>query len=438
MPHQIPVEFDGPGSGIGPLTWGQRQVWRVVRAQGSSEFLGGTREVPSGTTVADVAAALRFAMSRHESLRTLLVFDGDGEPRQRVHESGTTSLDVVEAGDADPAAVADQTRIRYQTTDFDYAHEWPVRMAVICRHGTPTHTVAVYSHLAVDAGGLDALLADLASMTDPPPLTATRPLEQARQQTTPTARRQADAGLRHWERVLRTAAPRRFGESTDRREPRYWRMRYTSPAADRAMRSVAARHGCDTSPVLLAAYATALVRTVGTNPVVLQIAVSNRFRPGFADSVSTLAQASPCLIDVADASFDETVGRAWQAAMSTYLNAYYDPNERAALVEAVHADRGTEIDLGCYFNDRRDTDRPAAPVPAAEILAAVPAGRLAWGEHTAVPQPKLYLNVDDVPDGVAFGMLADTHHVCPADMEAIVRTLEAVVVAAAVGERTAV
>jgi hypothetical protein len=63
---------------------------------------------------------------------------------------------------------------------------------------------------------------------------------------------------------------------------------------------------------------------------------------------------------------------------------------------------------------------------------------LTWDEPTAVPQPALYLDVDDVPDGVEFSMTADTHHLSPADMEAVVRTLESVVVEAAVGERAPV
>jgi hypothetical protein len=439
MANQILVQFRGEGSGVGELSWAQRGIWRTIQSQGASETLGGVAPLPDGVTAEHIAASLRYVMGRHQALRTRLTFGVDGDPRQQVFDSGEIGLDIVEAGDADPDTVAEELRIRYESTDFDYAGEWPVRMGVVTKDGVATHSVAIYCHLALDAHGLNVLIADLASM-DPrtggggDPVTAVQPLEQARQQQTPAARRQNAAALRHWERVLRTASPQRFGESEDRREPRCWGLGFYSRAAELAMRAIAARHTTDTSPVLLAAYATALARTVGNNPVVLQIAVSNRFRPGFADSVSPLAQASPCLVDVADISFDEAVARAWQAAMTTYLNAYYDPRHRAALVARVNEERGADIDLQCYFNDRRDPmgepDTDATPT-AREITEARSASRLRWGPHTEVPQPKLYLDVNDADGGVEFTMMADTHFVSPSDMETIVRTLEAVVVDAA-------
>jgi hypothetical protein len=434
MAHQILVPFRGEGSGTAELTWAQRGIWRSIVHQGSSDFLGGVTRLPEGLAVAQVAGSLSFVMGRHQSLRTRFAFDADGDPHQVLSGSGEVPLEIVEAGDADPAELAEEIRVRYESTDFDYEHEWPLRMAVVCRQDEPVYSVAVYSHLAIDAHGLNVLITDISTMDPTRPVTALQPLAQAARQARPSAQRQTDSALRHWERVLRAAAPRRFGGSTDRREPRYWVLRYFSPAAERAMRLIAARNGTDTSPVLLAAYAVALARTAGNNPVVLQIAVSNRFRPGFGESVSPLAQASPCLLDVADVTFDEAVGRAVQAAMSTYLNAYYDPVLRASLVAQVNEERGEEIELGCYFNDRREAERArdSEPVPSlAEIKAAVARSRLSWGPHSTVPQPPLYLDVDDADDGIEFSMMADTHELSPADMEAVLRTLEAVVVDAA-------
>ena len=433
MTHQILVPFRGEGSGTGELSWGQRVIWRTVALQGRSEYLGGVVRLPEGTTVDALVDSLAYVMGRHPSLRTLLEFDADGDPKQVAYTEGELPVEIIDSGAADPDALAEQTRIRYESTDFDYEHEWPLRMAAICRDGAPTHSVAVYNHLALDAHGLAVLVDDLVRPDRDQPVTATQPLEQARQQSRPSAQRHTDSALRHWERVLRAAAPQRFGESADHREPRFWRLRYYSPAADRAMRLIAARNGTDTSPVLLAAYAVALATTVGNNPVVLQLAVSNRFRPGFAESVSPLAEASPCLLDVAGVTFDRAVGRAVQAAMSTYLNAYYDPVQRAALVARINEERGEQIELGCYFNDRRVPGaRAGEPVPTAmDVLAAVPGSALTWGQHTSVLQPPLYVDVNDADDGVAFTMTADTHQIAPADMAAIVRTLEMVVVEAA-------
>jgi hypothetical protein len=438
MANQILVQFRGEGSGVGRLTWGQRGVWRSISRQGSSQYVSGVVPAVPGLTVDYLADSLGFLMSRHQSLRTRLVFDADGDPQQQVFESGEIALEIVDVGDADPAAVADEVRDRYMSYDFDYANEWPVRMAAVCRDGVQTHLVAVYNHLALDAHSLLALMDDLTAR-DPRtgvaagPVTATQPLAQAAQQQTPAAQRQTDAALRHWGRVLRTVSPERF-DRRDEEDPRYWDLTYYSTAADLAMRSIAARLGTDTSPVLLAAYGVAMASTIGRNPVVLQLAVSNRFRPGFAGAVCPIAQSSPCLLDLANITFDQAVGRAYRAAMSTYLNSYYDPLQRVALYEAINAERGAEIDVQVYFNDRRDQNRDdkSAPVPTpAEIEAALPASRLTWGPRSSMPQPTFYLDVDDAPDGVAFDLTVDTRYVAPEGMAAFVRAMESTVVEAA-------
>ncbi|HEX9339285.1 MAG TPA: condensation domain-containing protein, partial [Pseudonocardiaceae bacterium] len=259
MANQILVQFRGEGSGVAPLTWGQRGVWRSIVRHGSSQYVGGVVPARPGATVESMAETLRFIMGRHQSLRTRLVFDADGDPRQQVFESGEIALNVVDAADADPLTVANDLRTRYESDDFDYADEWPVRMAAVCRDGVPTHVVAVYNHLAVDAHSLLALVDDLRAR-DPEtgaaagPITATQPLAQAAQQQTPAAQRQTDGALRHWARVLRTVTPERFDERDHEEDPRFWDLAYYSKAADLAMRSIAARLGTDTSPVLLAAY----------------------------------------------------------------------------------------------------------------------------------------------------------------------------------------
>jgi hypothetical protein len=439
MVNQILVQFRGEGSGVGRLTWGQRGVWRSIQRRGGSEFMGGEVRLPESmtVTVADLAEVLRFIMCRHQSLRTRLTFDADGDPQQRLFDSGEIALDVVEIGDRDAAEVAREVRIGYESHDFDYVGEWPVRMAAVAERDRVIYMVAVYNHLAVDAHSLRALMDDIVGR-DPVtgaagPVTAIQPLELAGQQQRPSAQRLTDGALRHWERILRSVTPNRFDESGDERSPRYWDLSYESKAAELAMRSIAARNGTDTSPVLLAAYCVALARTVGHNPVVLQLAVSNRFRPGFGGAVTPLAMSTPCMIDIADITFDEAIGRAWHAAMTTYLCSYYDPQQRAALVERVNAERGTDIDIQCYFNDRRDPATMAAsgpPPTADEITAALPASKLAWGERSDFPQPKFYLDVNDVlgGEGMEFSLTADTRYASPPDMERFVRTLEAVVV----------
>ena len=301
----------------------------------------------------------------------------------------------------------------------------------------PTHAVAVYLHLAIDAHGLDVLMADSIAMgRDTEAVAGISPLELARQQAGPAAQRQCQASLRHLEQVLRTVGPRRFGPPTGPTEAGYQQVGYQSTALLLAARAVAAHTGVGTNPVLLAAFAVALARHTGINPVLTVLPVSNRFRPGFAATVSPVAQVSPCLLDVAGISFAAATGRAARAAMHAYKHAYYDPDRRLALIQQVNRERGEEIDISCFFNDRRRYGRtqPAGPLGTgalatpAEVRAALPASQLRWITQPGLPRQRLYLNVNDAPEAIDLTMSADTECLSTVDMEAIVRGIETVAV----------
>jgi Condensation domain len=471
--YVILVPFAGDGAGVGELTWGQLAIWRSMWATGMSLSLGGVQPLPPGVTVDDAVAALVFMMERHQSLRTRLELGPDGSARQSVSASGEVPLEVVDVpDDADPAAAAAAVSDRYLGQNFDYCHEWPVRTAVIRHRGRATHSVAAYSHLAVDAHGLYALMADLLTAgplanPDGPaaPVTAPQPLEQAQRQRTPAARQQSQASLRYWESILRSIEPQRFGESTDRREPRYWELRYTSPAAHLGALSIAARNRVGTGPVLLAAFAIALARVTGINPVVVQTAISNRFRPGLADSVSPLTLSSLCVLDVADCTFDEVVAQAGRASLRAARNAYYDPVACDELIAQVGRERGVPIDVDCHFNDRRrpaeqprvrtaapdaaaspdaaapdaapgaTASDPTAPHSAnptpADLAAARPLSFLRWEKKLERYDHELCFHINDAPGTVDFTLCADTHCLSPGDAERVAHEFEETLVAAA-------
>jgi hypothetical protein len=445
MVGQILVPFEGDGSGVEDLTWGQVGFWQGMVDTGQSGTMGGVTELPPGTTIDVVADGLRFVLGRHQSLRTRLRFDGDGgRPRQVCSASGEVPLEIVDAGDDDPAVVAEAVRARYEEQNFDYEHEWPVRMAVVRSGDVLTHAVAVYLHLALDATGFDVLIADLAArdpVTGAPagPITATQPLEQARQQRTPSVRRRSEASLKYLENVLRAVTPSRFGAPRYGDRPGFRLVRYVSPATALAVPVIAAREGANTSSVLLACFAVGLARCTGNSPVLTMLLVSNRFRRGFADSVSPLVQLSPYLIDVADITLAEAIRRAGVSTLNAYKNAYYDPYLQDEVIDRVSAERGEEIDFSCFYNDRRVQDRGPATTSGAtaeDIRAALPLASHEWEYEADMSTRKLYLNVDDPPGAIAFKMSVDTRYFDEADTIAVVRSMEQVAVQAAVDPST--
>jgi hypothetical protein len=432
MAEPILVPFHGDGGGVDTLSWGQSEIWRSMMAVGDSFPLGATFPAAPGTTVAGVAEMLRFIVSRHQSLRTRIVVDADGTPRQHVATSGEVRLDVVD-GDA---TVATRLLERYERTIFDYPNEWPVRMGVVLTDGVPAHIVAAYSHVATDVYGLDALVAELlaAEAGSELPELAAQPLEQARQQREPAAQRQNAGALRHAAKVLRAVPGRRFAGSADPREPRWWQIGYHSPASYPAVCAIAARNKVHTTPVLLAGFAVALCRLTGTDLAATRLMVNNRFRPGFASSVSPLAQSCVMAIEVADSTFDEIVAKAWRALTLAGRYSYFDPDEMADLVTAIGRERGTDVQVDVCFNDRRRahlTPTPTAMPTDAELAAARARGTVRWERPLDNYDHSLFFHVNDVPDCFDFLLCADTHLVSPADMESMVRCVEDVFVSAA-------
>jgi hypothetical protein len=436
--RRIAVAFEGDGSGVEELSWGQREIWSAMERQRSQLPIGGHLPLPEGRTVEEMAEELRFHMSRHHSMRTRLRFGEDGRAYQVVSSSGEITLEVIEVDGEDPAEVGQQVYQRYHDTPYDYVNDWPMRMAVITSGGVAVHVVAVMHHLVTDGHGGAAMMADLndrdpvtGEARTPPP--AMQPMAQAQWQQGPSGRRQSEQAMRYWGNLLRTIAPRRFAGSDDPREPRHWESRLVSPAMLPAVRIVGERTGADSGTVVLAGFAAAVARITGIRPVVVQPVVSNRFRPGLSNVVSPINQTGLCVFDVDQGTFDELVDHVRRKTLTAYKYAYYDPEQLDALIATVERERGEPVDIAVYFNDRRlrGPDQ-AGPTPTAEeIRAALDRTTFTWLRIQDAPFERMFLHIEDSPDAIALTLCADTHHVSPADMRACLDAIESVIVAAA-------
>jgi hypothetical protein len=194
----------------------------------------------------------------------------------------------------------------------------------------------------------------------------------------------------------------------------------------------------------------AVARVFGRDPSVAQIVVGNRFRPGFADLASQVSQDGICVVDVADASFDEVVARAEKAVTGACFAGYYDPVECDALLAEAAARRGQALDVQWHLNDRRDKTGAGEAddgfVPGAQdVTGALPLSTWYWGRKVPVFDGALFIQVDseslvperqipgETPPAVHLEIWTDTKSFATRQVEAFAREMEAVVVAAAVG-----
>jgi Condensation domain len=442
--EQILVPFGGTGAGAGEPSWGQLDLWGVGGQEGREIPIGGVTPLPPGVGVGDVAAVLAYTVGRHPALRTRFEVGPDRRlVRQILSDRGEIVLSVLDVPDGgDPQAAALDLAARFEREPFDCTAQWPVRMAAVRHRAVLTHSVAVYNHLALDLFGLDVLLADVRRVVggepadDQGPVTRQQPLDQAAWQRSPAGIKQNDRAMRYWERLYRTVPARRFGPPDRRSDEVFLKLLFESPASWLAARAVSARLSVDVGHVLLAAFAVAVNGMTGVNPTVTHVVVGNRFRPELAGVVATVCQFGMCAIDVADATFAQVVTRTWRAGLQMYRYAYYDPRQRHELHMAVSRERGEEIVVDCYYNDRRRLmPEPLDAPPSADRLdEAVGRGRLRW-EKWPMPLPPqgetLYLHIGDSPEGVEFTLCGDPLRLAPEQLEACARRIEGLLVAAA-------
>jgi hypothetical protein len=440
---RVVVPFEGDGSGIGPLTWGQWEILDTMLKTNSSVPIGGVVPVPPGKTIADLAGELRFFLSRYPAMRTRVRFVPGGEPVQVLSDRGEAVFGIVDVGDRDePAQAAERLAERWQNTPFDVEQEWPIRMAAVRHRGVPTHVVVIVSHFATDGVGVNIMVRELGER-DPVtgrlpkgPATAPGPLELARRQRGPAGLRQSEVSLRYWDRLLRAAPLDRFAPPRDRGEPRYLEVDLDSPALYLASRALVPGSAGATAPVLLAAWAVATARVTGFSPSLLQMTVNNRFRAELAELSFPLCLNGLMLVDVAHVPFPEAVDEVRRALIQSMKYAYYHPLDQYRLRAAIGRERGREVDLGFLFNDQRSVhesqETETTPTPRA-IRAALSRRSLRWRPLPLFIE-KLMLFVRDVPGQVVrLSVQADTRHVPLEEVEAILLGMEAVVVDAACG-----
>jgi hypothetical protein len=431
------VHFTGEGSGVAELSWGQLEILGAMERQRTWMPLPDRQPLPAGTTLEDVAEWLRYLMSRHQVLRTRLRFPADGPPRQVLHGSGDIAVDVVEAGQEEPVKVAQRMVDHYVEHDFDFARDWPIFLAVILKDGVPVYRVLNVCHVVWDAFGGLAVIDDLREReagAPPKPITAMQPMEQARWQRSPAGQRHNEATLRQWAQVLRDMPAQRFPAPVDRGQPRHWHLGFVSPATHLAIQIIRHRTGAGAAQVILTMFLMALARVTGINPSATRIAVNNRFRRGLTDSVSVTTQYGLCMVDVADTTFDEALARLGRRVVATFKNAYYDPIQLAELVDRIGRERGEELDVHCYYNDRRlgqEEQRVDDPPTTAEVQAALPATTVSYEPLTPRESERLFAAVEHAPGTFQLTLQADTWYLSREAMLACARAMEDIAVAAA-------
>ncbi|MFF0770494.1 condensation domain-containing protein [Nonomuraea wenchangensis] len=407
---EAPVVFaaDPPRVGEGPLTWGQRLMWRASSLMGESRsFLNCPWVLPvyGRRDLAAVLDALRVLLERHESLRTTFAAAADG-PVQRVAATGELAVALTGPEPGERALqAADRIAADLARVPFDPAGELPLRCAVVRNDGRPKALALAFSHLAVDYQALSLLAAEWKALLRgeelPPP--AWQPADQVELERSEAFLARSERSIAYWRGVLEEAPLEVFDHAPGEPEdPRFVEVGMESVTLAAAAAELAGRWTVSTASVLLAACATVLATVSGRKRAVMQLVHSNRRDPRTRALVATVGQDALFVLDLREPDFAALCRAAHRAALTAYRNACYDPFAMRDMREEVGRRRGREPDLDAFFNDRRGSGGwPNLPAVAPPTRTYV---RDAWPGVRF----KAFFTVGTAPDTGQLSLIADT------------------------------
>jgi len=341
----------------GPLTWGQRWHWldgHLPPEKRQLHLPAVHCRVPDGATAADTHAALVALAARHESLRTTF---SATRPMQRVGAHTVPKPAVAELGD-EPLHEGVLHRVAAQLlpAGFDIEAAPPWRAVLLMRDGVPRELLLLLHHLLVDGWSCKVLTDELGALLGGahmlPPV-RWQPLDQARAEAGPRVRGDSDRALEHWRTCLDAAtfnllAPLR-GEGADAGVCHRFTALLTGAARDAA--ALAAAHSVSPSTVLTAAFACAVLERAGAEQLFVDLVVANRFAPGAAGGVGSMALLGVLPVRVAPgAGFAAVLVETGRHAVRALRHGYCDPCQLRALELAQRARRGVHLQSTLVVN----------------------------------------------------------------------------------------
>ncbi|MFD4375647.1 condensation domain-containing protein [Streptomyces sp. NPDC058486] len=441
------VQFDVGSSRTGPMTWGQRAIWEVIRwLPADDDSLNQLGWAPVGShTVAQVCDIVRLLVERHESLRTTYA-EQDGGLVQHVASSGGIEFQIAELGPGDLAEAVAPLGERIRAGAFDNAAGLPVRAAIGLRAGVPAVVAIAASHLAVDGWSFHIVMDELRSLLDAAPGSSAdlrarsqQPVDRAAFEASEAGARRESRTLDYWARQANAVPATMLATtSTPEQLDRDW-AHIDSPALALAAHALAGRSGGNTATALLGSTALLLAACLGEPEAALRVIVATRFKPEDEQLVGAFNQNALVRLQIADESAEQFLTRTTRTALNAYRHAEACPVKMEEQLEEIACRRGITPGGYCFFNDIRfSAEERNAPAPAIDPLK-LPAQLEEALARTRLSRPdmegrqsgaKFFLFLDGLRDSCVLTLCTDPRFL-PFSAGAFLEELEQVMVRAA-------
>ncbi|GHD53731.1 condensation domain-containing protein [Streptomyces galbus] len=339
----------------GPLSLGQLSVWHDIRDLPKTRRHEPNNvavwDLPPGTGLEAVRAALTALAVRHPSLRTRYDLRNPDAPRQWLPDDAQpVELTTVAPMEGGPAELS----LRLAAEPFDLGRQdgWRARLATEGRTAdgrrAPDRLVFVKHHILADAWAQEVLRRDLLRELAAPGtlgVPALGPADLAAEQYGPDGLRRQEAALDYWRRVLDRVSATRLSAPGDAPGEVVQGTLRSSPALY-AARALADRAGVSVAGAVLAAYVRAVGRRCDSDTLLVQLMSANRFSGRWKDLVTSMNEWVPALVEGVDADLTTLARAVHWGSLRAVRHGMYDVTAVAALRARVP--RAPEA--ACAFN----------------------------------------------------------------------------------------
>jgi hypothetical protein len=352
-----------------------------------------------GVPVAQVAAAVRDVLDRHEGLRSLV----DRAGRRQVVRPVDERLDeVLRVGDTDPRQDA-----AWRRTCFRVGEQWPVQVVVHAVDGAARSLGVVVDHVAIDPWGLAVLRRELGQAIraraagrrpfDGPP--AQQPVDVAAEEAGPAGRAYQARAREHWQgqldrlaTALRGHPPgvRPAAKPVSERGCGFRSACLLSRRAGAAARAVAERTGIPAAALFLHAFGGAVCAVEGAPAAGLFAISANRLTRAAAGSVRKATMTMPIVVPAsATATADLDAALADCAAQQLHGHRYAnaDPAVTEAMCRQILGARyetGVAYPRFSYLIEASGNDTAPAWAAFTEAFGDADGGIVAFGRPRAL------------------------------------------------------
>jgi Condensation domain len=423
--------FRGGVARSGPLSWAQGYMWRALNLPGNGSNMDHLFSVRVRTPISvDTAVAcLGRLIERHATLRTCVVADPGGRVRQRVLDSGSVPVHVIDV----PRGLlhAEITAALPLISGSP-----PIQALVVVTAGRVTNVAMRLSHIVSDEWGVRLIKEDLAAELADPLAQTTRPREKtsvdlAEYESSQAGRTASDRALEYVTGQLATSPQTMFAHRpAGPAQPRYWNVELQSKALLMALARLRTEQRLMLSAPVIGTFAAIMAVRAALPAALIYVMSNNRTAP-WRDFSGPLLQEAPLCIPVSRAGCAGIVRSINVLVFNAYQRGRHDPAAVARRVEEIELERGVSIDklarTATVNIHPQPLDRVGESCSLAELRSMARVSTFTRTPRADIDNVSFFLDVVVGASCLVLAARVDTALVSLAETEAILAAMEKIV-----------